>query len=111
MQAGRYPDDPQLAALDGELSVQDEDFRTWSGHQVRAAGLRSKTLCHPVVGSLTLDSQRLAVDGDPDQFLVDYSAETGSPSHDALRVLAAWAASSAVGTQVPGPLEEGGSPG
>ena len=29
MEAARDPDDPELAALVGELSVQDADFRTW----------------------------------------------------------------------------------
>jgi len=29
MQAGRHPDDPDLIALVGELSIRDQDFRTW----------------------------------------------------------------------------------
>jgi hypothetical protein len=39
MEAGRHPDDPALAALAalvGELSLRDPDFRTWwASHQVR----------------------------------------------------------------------------
>ncbi|WP_326813024.1 helix-turn-helix transcriptional regulator [Streptomyces scopuliridis] len=38
MEAGRHPDDQVLAALVGELSVRDPDFRTWWGsHLVRGA--------------------------------------------------------------------------
>lgn len=37
----------------------------------------------------------------PDQALITYAAEQGSPSHDALRMLPAWAA------EVPSPVPDG----
>ena len=57
MEAGLHPDDPALAALAGELSVRDPDFRTWWGnHQVRGPRQLTKTYHHPVAGTLTLSS-------------------------------------------------------
>jgi hypothetical protein len=50
------PGDPGLAALVGELSVQDPDFRTWWGtHQVAATSFGTKSFRHSVVGDLILD--------------------------------------------------------
>jgi transcriptional regulator with XRE-family HTH domain len=91
MEAGRHPEDPALAALVGELSVRDPDFRTWwASHRVRGPRELTKTLCHPVAGTLTLDVQQLSVDTQPDQFLVAYTAAPGSASHEALRFLLQW---------------------
>ncbi|MFD7289325.1 helix-turn-helix transcriptional regulator [Streptomyces sp. NPDC059863] len=93
MEAGRTPHDPALAALVGELSVRDPDFRTWwAGHQVRGPRQLTKTYVHPVVGSITLDVQQFTVDTHPDQFLVAYTAPPDSPSHEALGFLLRWAA-------------------
>ncbi|MFI5611068.1 helix-turn-helix domain-containing protein [Amycolatopsis sp. NPDC051903] len=87
--AGKYPADPRLAALVDELSAADADFREWwAAHLVQAAGFRRKTFRHPRVGPVTLDSQRLAVETDPGQYVVVYSAEPGSASEAALRALA-----------------------
>ncbi|WP_037862272.1 helix-turn-helix domain-containing protein [Streptomyces sp. NRRL S-340] len=92
MEAARDPDNPRLTTLVGELSVQDADFRRWwAAHHVATRGVGTKTLRHPVVGELTLDWDTLAATTDTDQQLVVWSAEPGSPSHDALRILASWA--------------------
>jgi hypothetical protein len=45
-----------------------------------------------VVGALTLDWETLTSAGDPEQRLVVWTAEPGSPSEDGLRLLASWAA-------------------
>jgi transcriptional regulator with XRE-family HTH domain len=93
MEAATYPQDPRLAALVGELSVRDDDFRTWWGsHQVVSAGIGTKALRHPVVGDLTLDWDTLTATTDPDQHLVVWTAQPGSPTHDGLRLLASCAA-------------------
>ncbi|RDG37414.1 helix-turn-helix domain-containing protein [Streptomyces corynorhini] len=93
MEAAKYPDDPRLTALVGELSVQDPDFRAWwAAHQVAALRVGTKTLHHPVAGELILDWDTLTASTDPDQQLVVWTAEVGSPTHDGLRVLASWAA-------------------
>ncbi|MFF7924463.1 helix-turn-helix transcriptional regulator [Streptomyces mirabilis] len=92
MEAGRHPKDQALAALIGELSLRDPDFRTWwSGHRVRGARRLAKTYLHPVAGSITLDVQQFSVDTQPDQQLVAYTAPPDSPSEEALRFLLQWA--------------------
>ncbi|MBI0376974.1 helix-turn-helix domain-containing protein [Streptomyces albiflaviniger] len=96
MAAARDPNDPRLAKLVGELSLQDPDFRRWWGaHRVAVQGTGTKVLRHPVVGELTLDWSFLTCADDPDQQLITLTAEPGTPSHDRLRILASWAARSA----------------
>lgn len=93
MEAAKYPDDPRLTALVGELSVQDPDFRRWwAAHQVATLSVGTKTLHHPIAGELSLDWDTLTATTDPDQQLVVWTAEPGTPSHDGLRILASWAA-------------------
>ncbi|MEV7110986.1 helix-turn-helix domain-containing protein [Streptomyces anulatus] len=93
MEAAKYPDDPRLTALVGELSVQDADFRTWwAAHHVATLSVGTKVLHHPVAGELSLDWDTLSASTDPDQQLVVWTAEVGSPTYDGLRILASWQA-------------------
>ncbi|MET9877612.1 helix-turn-helix domain-containing protein [Actinacidiphila glaucinigra] len=93
MDAGRHVDDPLLAALIGELSMKSEDFRTlWAAHDVRRKSHGDIRLLHPLAGALTLRYETLALPGDPEQSLSTYHAEPGSPSEEALRLLASWGA-------------------
>ncbi|MFJ4913272.1 helix-turn-helix domain-containing protein [Streptomyces sp. NPDC088726] len=93
MEAAKYPDDPRLTALVGELSVRDADFRQWwAAHHVATLSVGTKVLDHPVVGELSLDWDTLTASTDPDQRLVVWTAEAGSPTHERLRILASWAA-------------------
>ncbi|CAM5602297.1 hypothetical protein SANTM175S_06629 [Streptomyces antimycoticus] len=56
MEAAADPDDPELAQLVGELSVQDTDFRTWwAEHRVNNLSYGTKHYRHRLVGDLTLD--------------------------------------------------------
>ncbi|WP_367134237.1 MULTISPECIES: helix-turn-helix domain-containing protein [Streptomyces] len=90
-QAGRDPYDKDLTDLIGELSTRSDDFRTrWAGHDVRQYHQGAKAIHHPVVGTLHLayESFDLPADG---LILFTYSAEPGSDSEDALRILAGWA--------------------
>ncbi len=90
--AGCYPDDPQLLALVGELSVRSEEFRSlWAAHTVADKGHGTKRMRHPLVGEMELSYETLKVSGaDPDLVLVTYHAEPGTPSAEALRLLAQW---------------------
>jgi transcriptional regulator with XRE-family HTH domain len=96
MRAAQDPDDPELAVLVGELSVQDPDFRTWwATRQVNNAGFGTKHYHHPLVGDLTLDCDTWDSPDGSGQRLMVLTAEPGSPSHDALRILTSWTADQA----------------
>ncbi|WP_328582120.1 helix-turn-helix transcriptional regulator [Streptomyces sp. NBC_00370] len=93
--AGRHPDDPQLAELIGELSLRSEDFRHWwADHDVLRHSHGVKVYHHPVVGDLTLNYEAFTPNDDPEQTLGIHTAEAGSPSEQALRLLAAWSSES-----------------
>jgi transcriptional regulator with XRE-family HTH domain len=92
-EAGRNPYDRALTDLVGELSTRSEEFRTrWAAHNVRQHRGGTKHLHHPVVGDLELAFEAMDVTADPGLVLLAYTAEPGSPSHDALSLLASWAA-------------------
>ncbi|KOX24227.1 helix-turn-helix transcriptional regulator [Nocardiopsis sp. NRRL B-16309] len=96
LEAGRHADDPELAALVGELSVHSDEFRRlWAEHDVKEKGHGVKRLLHPLVGELTLSFETLVLPDDADQYLVTYHAEPGSSSADGLRLLGSWGADAA----------------
>jgi hypothetical protein len=91
MDAGCHPDDPLLSALVGELSVKSAEFRQlWATHDVKEKSHGVKRMHHPLVGDLTLSFETLRLPDDHEQSLVTYHAEPGSPSAEALRLLASW---------------------
>ena len=91
--AGRNPHDRGLQDLVGELSTRSQEFRVrWAAHHVRIHTTGVKRLHHPVVGDLELAFETFPLAADPGQSLLTYTAEPGSPSQDALRLLASWAA-------------------
>ncbi|TVT47893.1 helix-turn-helix domain-containing protein [Amycolatopsis rhizosphaerae] len=97
--AARYPDDPEVARLVGDLLAGSAEFaRLWASHEVRAEPTLRKTINHPMVGPVMVNCDVLDI-ADRDQQVVIYTAEPGSPSEEALRLL------SVIGTQrmdVPG---------
>jgi transcriptional regulator with XRE-family HTH domain len=87
--AGRFPDDPLLNELVGELTIKSPEFRTWwNRHLVHERTHGTKHMTHPAVGPITLQYEALALPGDEDQTLFIYTTAPGSPSHDNLRLLA-----------------------
>ena len=93
-EAGRNPHDRELHDLIGELSTRSDAFRTrWGAHDVRHHSTGSKTFHHPVVGDITIAYEGLEMAAEPGLTLTIYTAEPGSPSEDALSLLASWAAS------------------
>jgi hypothetical protein len=92
-EAGRDPYDRRLSDLIGELSTRSEDFRArWAAHNVRIHSTGVKLLHHPVVGDLDLPFESFSMAADIDQSLLTYTSEPGSPTEDALNLLASWAA-------------------
>ncbi|MFC0505255.1 helix-turn-helix transcriptional regulator [Micromonospora costi] len=93
-EAGRDPHDKELHDLVGELSTRSNEFRArWGAHDVRHHGTGVKKYRHHVVGDLTLAYEGLEMAAEPGLTLTIYTAEPGSTSEDALRLLASWAAS------------------
>src|SRR6478752_2624324 len=91
--AGKNPYDKDLSDLIGELSTQSEEFRIrWARHDVKYHRTGRKRLHHPIVGDLDLSFEALELPGDPGLRINVYTAEPGTPSEDALKVLASWAA-------------------
>jgi transcriptional regulator with XRE-family HTH domain len=91
-EAGRNPYDRALTDLIGELSTRSETFRArWAAHNVRFHRTGRKKLHHPVVGDLDLTFEAMELPGEDLTMLV-YTAEPGSPSQEALDLLASWAA-------------------
>lgn len=101
---GRHPQDPLLAALIGELVMHSPEFTAlWAEHPVRAWDLATYRMHHPVVGSLEVTQQAMAVPGGRGQRLVAVTATVGSAAHGALALLAHAVAGTASGP-VPSPL-------
>ncbi|MCC8249299.1 helix-turn-helix transcriptional regulator [Saccharothrix luteola] len=92
-QAGRNPHDRALFELVGELSARSEFFRRrWTSHDVKFHRHGRKRLRHPVVGRLDLDFESMELPAEPGLVLNVYTAASGTPTADALKVLAGWAA-------------------
>ncbi|MFJ8686525.1 helix-turn-helix transcriptional regulator [Micromonospora wenchangensis] len=95
--AGKYPDDPRLASLIGELSMGSERFRRlWARADVRARTHGRKAYRHPLVGLLELHQENFALPDESGMELIVLAAPPGSPAEDGLRLLAA--------------LDDGGNP-
>ncbi|MER6959895.1 helix-turn-helix transcriptional regulator [Streptomyces sp. NPDC000618] len=94
MESARYPNDQPLTTLVEELSAHDPQFRQWwTEHDVATRGKGIKKLHHPVVGELTLDWNTLTCGTDPDQHIIIWNAEPGTPTHERLHLLASWTTS------------------
>ncbi|MEV0720300.1 helix-turn-helix transcriptional regulator [Asanoa sp. NPDC050611] len=91
--AARYPDDPELKALVAELLAGSAEFgQLWRSHDVCDDHTLRKTFQHPQVGPVTVNCDVLEISGQ-DQRMVIYTADPGSSSEEALRLL------SVIGTQ------------
>lgn len=96
LEAGHNPHDQALIELVGELSTRSELFRQrWASHDVQFHRSGRKRLRHPVVGQLDLDFESMELPSEQGLYLNVYTAAAGTPTADALKVLASWAASEA----------------
>jgi transcriptional regulator with XRE-family HTH domain len=91
---GTDTDDPRFIELVGELSLTSERFRRlWARHDVQAREGRPTTIDHPTVGSLTLNREKLAIDGGSGGLILAiYHPDTGTDSADKLNILASYTA-------------------
>lgn len=104
-EAGRDPYDRDLSDLIGELATRSQDFRTfWADHNVRLHQTGAKHFRHPIIGLLDVDfdSMALLTKDEWGLTLTCYSAQPGTPSDDAMQLLASWAAT----TTQPDPTQE-----
>ena len=93
---GAAPDDPRVREVVAELLDRSPEFRRlWQDQTARGKTLERKVLVHPEVGPVVLHVQAFDVRAAPGQQLVVYSAEPGSPSAQALRLLGTLAATRA----------------
>jgi transcriptional regulator with XRE-family HTH domain len=82
-------DDPRFIELTGELALGSDRFRRlWARHEVRGQRGTPVRFDHPQVGDLTLNRERLAINGADGLMLVVHHADAGSPDADKLALLA-----------------------
>ena len=86
--AGEHPDDRSLSALVGELVVRSDEFAAlWAEHPVTSCSEGSKHYRHPSVGRLELSFTMTTTADGRGHRLLALTAEPGSPSQHALRLL------------------------
>ncbi|MFD6275125.1 helix-turn-helix transcriptional regulator [Streptomyces sp. NPDC060209] len=86
--AGTDPDAPDLAQLVGELLLKSPAFAgLWERYEVTGRKYATKTFQHPQVGKITLGFQGMELEGTPGQRMGVYTAEPGTPDHDAMLLL------------------------
>jgi hypothetical protein len=96
---GRYPDDPRLRSLIGDLRERSPEFADlWEQTPVGVRAASRKTIDHPAVGLMTLDCDSLNVAGS-DLRLIVYTAAPGSEEAGKLALLAT------IGTQTFAPTD------
>jgi hypothetical protein len=79
---------PDLTNLVGELLLKSPDFsRLWERYEVTGRKPAQKSFHHPRVGTVTLTSQSMQLEGTPGQRIGVYTAEPGTPDHDGLLLL------------------------
>ena len=90
-EAGRRPDDLRLRRLIDQLRAADlEVDRWWQDLRVRDQTSVQKQIAHPAAGRLSFGIEAVEHPHDPDQRLVVYTVEPGSPTAQVLPLLAGW---------------------
>ncbi|WP_433200951.1 helix-turn-helix domain-containing protein [Dactylosporangium sp. CS-047395] len=86
---GTDVDDPRFIELTGELALASPRFRQlWGRHEVRGQRGTPIRLHHPQVGDLSLNRERLRIDGTDGLMLVVYHPDAGTGDADKLALLA-----------------------
>ncbi|MFC6083824.1 helix-turn-helix transcriptional regulator [Sphaerisporangium aureirubrum] len=83
---GRHPDDPLLGDLLSDLREASPVFRRlWAARDVNERDTLRARYRHPEAGELVLTHHAMSLPSVPDQVLLVYTAEPGSPSAGTLR--------------------------
>ncbi|WP_078630895.1 helix-turn-helix domain-containing protein [Streptomyces griseoaurantiacus] len=83
--AGADPDDPELTALVGELTLKSPEFaRLWERYDVCERGGGQKRFRHPAAGVMTLTYEVMRLARTGDQRMVVYQAAPGTPDEEAM---------------------------
>jgi hypothetical protein len=97
--ASHDPNNANLMALIGELTVRSEEFRKgWAKAEVRERTTGVLLLHHPAVGDLDLSYETLRPNGTPELMLKVYRAEKGSAMSEKLAMLGSLTADRSVET-------------
>ncbi|MFG2616179.1 helix-turn-helix domain-containing protein [Streptomyces sp. NPDC048507] len=106
----RHPHDARFAALIEELAEHSPEFvELWQEQEVAEKTHGGYHLRHPLAGGFTVAYESLRLPDDPDQILIAYTVEPGSPSEAALRILAAAAAAATATATGHGPAGGAGA--
>ena len=91
--AGRNPRDSHLVHLIGELSTHDPDFSAlWAQHDVLRYRVGPKRYRHPAVGDLEFIGESFDLSRAAGLTMIAYVVEPGSPTAEAMSLLASWTA-------------------
>ena len=94
--AARFPNEPELNQLIGELGSKSDYFRSlWAKQNVYRHSGGEKVMVHPVVGELTVGYEGMPLMHDDFMKIVIYSAEAGTPTAERIKLLGSWMASRA----------------
>ncbi|WP_166997364.1 helix-turn-helix transcriptional regulator [Paramicrobacterium fandaimingii] len=86
---GNDVDDPRFIELTGELTLASPRFRElWARHEVRRQSGGEMRFDHPEVGDLTLNRERMSIDGPDGLMLVVFHPDAGSHDAEKLALLA-----------------------
>ncbi|MFT3861130.1 helix-turn-helix domain-containing protein [Micropruina sp.] len=100
---GDHPEDQELKHLIARLTTASSVFRSLRERREVAQKCGGfKTLCHPLIGDITLVHQSLSVNGNPDLELSMYTAHDET-SKTALQFLSAWDTTRAAAESRPTP--------
>ncbi|MFJ5955438.1 helix-turn-helix domain-containing protein [Paenarthrobacter sp. NPDC092416] len=87
--AGATPNDQELTAVVGELTLKSPEFaKLWAKHPVQNCMSGLKMMHHPEVGTLELNFEVLAQPDESGHRILMYAADEGSPAASGLRLLA-----------------------